>query len=310
MKVVVTGGAGFLGSHVADRLLHLRAQVCVIDNYATGRCDNLTTHSNLTVVEGTIADASLVDRVFVEFRPDQVVHAAASYKDPTNWEEDINTNLLGTVNIVRAAQRLNVKRFIYLQTSLCYGKPKEQPITLGHPTQPFTSYAITKTAGEQYLILSGLQFVSLRLANVYGPRHFSGPIPSFYKRLKAGERCTVVDTHRDFLDLQDFMILMDAVMDVGGLTGCFNVSFGKGYSIKEILMSIAKRMKIDLDESVEVFPPGKDDVPSLLLDSTETERAFGWKARIPFDEGIDRLISWYEAHGVEESYTHLQINRR
>jgi len=117
MKVLITGGAGFIGSHLADRLLKQGDHVLVIDNYATCRRDNLTPRPNLTVVEGTIADAALVNQLFDEFQPDQVIHAAASYKDPENWAEDVMTNALGTVNVVQAAKRLKVKRLIYFQNS-------------------------------------------------------------------------------------------------------------------------------------------------------------------------------------------------
>ncbi|MGH7228910.1 MAG: NAD-dependent epimerase/dehydratase family protein, partial [Nitrospiraceae bacterium] len=162
MKVLITGGAGFIGSHLADHLLRRGAEVCVIDNYATSRRDNLTPHPNLTVVEGSIADASLVERVFADTRPEKVVHAAASYKDPDDWTEDALTNVVGTANVVQAAQRQGVSRLIYFHTSLCYGlKPLEQPITLNHPVRPEgSSYAISKTAGEHYVMLSGLDSIS------------------------------------------------------------------------------------------------------------------------------------------------------
>ena len=104
MKVLITGGAGFIGSHLADRLLGRGDEVCVIDNYATGRRDNLTPQPGLTVVEGTIADAALVEKVFQDFRPEVVVHAAASYKDPEDWAEDARTNVVGTANVVKATK--------------------------------------------------------------------------------------------------------------------------------------------------------------------------------------------------------------
>src|SRR5690348_10374756 len=103
MKVLITGGAGFVGSHLADRLLAQGHEVLVIDNYATGRPDNLTAHAKLTVVTGTIADEALVKDTFAAFMPEVVVHAAASYKDPENWAEDTQTNVLGTSHIVQAS---------------------------------------------------------------------------------------------------------------------------------------------------------------------------------------------------------------
>ena len=129
-KILITGGAGFVGSHLADRLLERGDEVLVIDNYATGRRDNLTNHPNLEVIEGSIADTALVDDAFERFAPDVVVHAAAAYKDPEAWIEDAETNVIGGINIARATQRLDDARLIYFQTALCYGlKPEQQPIT-------------------------------------------------------------------------------------------------------------------------------------------------------------------------------------
>ncbi|MDX6475474.1 MAG: UDP-glucose 4-epimerase, partial [Gaiellaceae bacterium] len=182
-KILVTGGAGFIASHITDRLVERGDEVVVIDNFATSRRDTLKERDGLRLVEGTIADAEHVDALFEEFRPATVVHAAASYKDPENWEEDVRTNSLGTVNVVRAAERAGVSRFVYFQTALCYGlHPHEQPITLTHPLDPKdSSYAVSKTAGEWYIRLSKLNWISLRLANVYGPRNLSGPLPTFYQ---------------------------------------------------------------------------------------------------------------------------------
>ena len=210
MKVLITGGAGFIGSHLADRLLAEGHEVLALDNYSTGRRDNLSERDGLTIVEDTIADAGAVDRAFEGFGPDQVVHAAASYKDPDAWEEDVLTNALGTANVARATKAAGIERLIYFQTALCYGtQPIEQPITLAHPIRPDSSYAISKTAGEQYIELSGLDFVSLRLANAYGPRNVSGPLPTFFSRLSDGKGVFVMDTRRDFIYVAD---LIDVVM--------------------------------------------------------------------------------------------------
>lgn len=102
MKVLITGGAGFLGSHCAEHLLSLDARVLIIDNYATGRPENIPVHPNLAVVEGDIGDPDTVNRLFDEFMPEYVIHGAASYKDPDDWETDIRTNALGTIHVARA----------------------------------------------------------------------------------------------------------------------------------------------------------------------------------------------------------------
>ena len=205
MRVLITGGAGFIGSHLADRLLGRGEDVVVIDNYATGRHDNLTPHPQLLVVEGSIADEDVVAEAFSAGAPDVVVHAAAAYKDPDDWEEDSRTNVLGTANVVKATQAAGSRRLIYFQTALCYGlQPLEQPITLDHPVRPEgSSYAISKTGGEQYVALSDLDWVSFRLANAYGPRNISGPLPTFFSRLTNDKSVFVMDTRRDFIFVDD-----------------------------------------------------------------------------------------------------------
>ena len=186
-------------------------EVLVIDNYATGRRDNLSERDGLEIVEDTIEDPAVVLETFERFRPDFVVHAAAAYKDPDAWGADVLTNALGTVNVVRAAQATGVERLLYFQTALCYGTtPTEQPVTLDHPIRPDSSYGISKTAGELYIEMSGLDFVSFRLANAYGPRNISGPLPTFYHRLTEGKGVFVMDTRRDFIFIDDLVDVVDA----------------------------------------------------------------------------------------------------
>src|SRR5947207_1398283 len=131
MKIFITGGAGFIGSTLADRLVKRGERVAVIDNYDTGRRDNLARHPNLIVIEGSITDGPRVRAAIGDFKPDLVVHAAASYKDPNNWEGDALTNTAGTAIVAQAAKAAGASRLVYFQTALCYGlKPLEQPITL------------------------------------------------------------------------------------------------------------------------------------------------------------------------------------
>ncbi|GAB4172283.1 MAG: NAD-dependent epimerase/dehydratase family protein [Coleofasciculaceae cyanobacterium] len=309
MNVLITGGAGFIGSHLADRLLARGEEVLVIDNYSTGRRDNLTQHPKLTVVEGTIADTALVNRIFDEFQPDQVVHAAASYKDPNNWVEDTNTNVLGTANITQAAKRLGVKRLIYFQTALCYGlRPLEQPITLNHPIiSGGSSYAISKTAGEQYIQLSGLDFISFRLANAYGPRNLSGPLPTFYHRLTNNKPCFVTDTRRDFIYVDDLIDVVMRALDGKGSKGFYHVSSGSDYAIKELFDATLKALNITLEQDVEVRPRNADDAFTILLDPSQTNQDFGWKITTPLETGVHAAIEWYKQYGITQTYTHLKL---
>ncbi len=309
MRVLITGGAGFIGSHLADRLLARGDEVLVIDNYATGRRDNLTPHPALTVIEGSIADATLVDRTFEAFQPQVVVHAAASYKNPDDWTEDATTNALGSALIAQAAARVESKRLIYFQTALCYGlKPVEQPITLSHPLLPFgSSYAISKTTGEGYVALSGVPFLSFRLANAYGPRNLSGPLPTFFQRLSAGKQCFAMKTRRDFVYVADLIDVVEQAVHGMGSGGFYHISSGADYSIKELFDATTAAMSITLDAPVEERERNPDDVFSILLDPSRTQREFAWTTRTSLTDGVAKAIEYYREYGIEATFTHLRL---
>jgi UDP-glucose 4-epimerase len=154
------------------------------------------------------------------------------------------------------------------------------------------------------LTQSGLPVVSLRLSNICGPRLAIGPIPTFYKRLKAGQNCFCSDTTRDFLDMSDFLFLMDKVLDSEMPTGTFNVSTGEGRTIRDVYMAVAKYLGID-PPKVPIIPPGKDDVPQVVLDPSATEGAFGWIAKKNFEETISNQLRWYDQYGINDIYSHL-----
>jgi UDP-glucose 4-epimerase len=309
VKVLITGGAGFIGSHLADRLLDEDHEVLVIDNYATGRRDNLTEHDGLEIVEDTIEDPDVVTEAFERFRPDFVVHAAAAYKDPEAWGADVLTNALGTVNVVKAAQATGVQRLLYFQTALCYGTtPTEQPVTLDHPIRPDSSYGISKTAGELYIELSGIDFLSFRLANAYGPRNISGPLPTFYHRLTEGKGVFVMDTRRDFIFVEDLVdVVMQAIVDGKG-HGHYHISSGSDFSIKELFdATIAALPEVQLDGDVEVKPRNPDDAYTILLDPSRVRQDFGWEPKVPLEEGVRRAIEYYREYGISQTYTHLKV---
>jgi UDP-glucose 4-epimerase len=285
-------------------------EVLVIDNYATGRRDNLEERDGLEIVEDTIEDAEAVDEAFRSFGPDVVVHAAASYKDPDAWGEDVRTNTLGTANVAKAAKAAGVDRLIYFQTALCYGTtPEEQPVSLSHPIRPDSSYAISKTAGEQYIETSGLDFVSLRLANAYGPRNISGPLPTFFHRLTEGKSVFVMDTRRDFIYVDDLIdVVMQAVVEGKG-HGHYHASSGSDFSIKELFdATIAALPEVELDEEVEVRPKGEDDAYTILLDPSRIREDYGWEPKTPLDEGVRNAIDYYRERGITQTFTHLKVD--
>mgnify|MGYP000900726105 CR=1 FL=1 len=307
MKVLITGGCGQIGSHVAELLLERGDNVLVMDNLATGRREHLADHSRLEVVIDTIVDKGLVDSIVASFRPDVIIHAAASYKDPNDWYNDTLTNCVGGANMVKAAKEYNVRRFIYFQTALCYGvKPLHQPIRLDHPKFPAnSSYAITKTANEDFLELSGINFVTFRLANVVGPRNVSGPLPIFYQRLSEGKRCFVTKARRDFVFVKDLArSVLDACDGVGH--GAYHFSSGKEVAIKELYDVVVEAMQLGQYPEPEIRDIGPDEAPSILLDPSRTMADFGPIEFTPLKETVGAAVQYFKEFGVQGGYTHLR----
>jgi nucleoside-diphosphate-sugar epimerase len=305
MKLLITGGAGCLGSNLIEHWLPQGHEIFVIDNFATGKREVVPNIKGLTLAEGSIANADLVNQCFEKFQPDVVIHSAAAYKDPNDWVGDITTNVIGSANVARAAKANKVSRLINFQTALCYGRPQILPIPVTHSTAPFTSYGITKTAGEQFMLTSEVPTLSLRIANVTGPRLAIGPIPTFYKRLKANQNCFCSDTSRDFLDMSDFLSFIDLAIQPNAPTGIYNVSSGEAHSIKEIFDIVCQYLKLGKIE-VPIIPVLDDDVAVVVLDPKKTNTDFKWESRINFTETIQRQLQWYDQYGISDVFSHLK----
>lgn len=308
MKVFVTGGAGQVGSTVIDMLLARGDTVLAIDNFATGRRDNLHEHDRLTLIEDTIADVTVVERLFGDFRPEVVVHTAASYKDPDDWATDALVNAVGTANIAKASKTYGVSRLIYFQTALCYGtKPVQQPIRLDHPINPVnSSYAISKTAGEYYIQFSGVDWVTFRLANVIGERNVSGPLPIFFQRLSGGKKCFVTTARRDFCYAGDLArVVVRAADGVGH--GTYHFSSGKDVAIRELYDAVVAAMKLNEYPEPEVKELEADDAPSILLDPVRTFDDFGEVEFTPLARIAEAAVQRWRDEGVQGGYTHLRI---
>jgi len=310
VKVLITGGCGQVGSHVAELLLARGDSVVSIDNFATGRAENLPPQNRLTVVEGNIGDKGLVDHWVSDFKPEVIVHAAASYKDPTDWYNDTLTNCVGGANVVAAAMANKVGRFIYFQTSLCYGvKPSEQPITLNHPLNPGnSSYAVTKTTTEHFLALSGIDYVTFRLANVIGPRNVSGPLPVFYQRLKDGKKCFVTKARRDFVFVGDLARYSVMAADGRG-RGIYHFSSGTDVPIIELYDAVVRAMGINDYPAPDVRDIGADEAPSILLDPSRTFADFGPIKFTPLATTVARAVKYYQEFGAHGGYTHLALEQ-
>jgi len=307
MKIFVTGAAGQVGSHVVDQALSRGDEVLGIDNFSTGRPIHVAKNPRYSFVEGSIADTSVVKRLVGEFCPDVVVHTAAAYKDPDDWITDVETNVRGMVNLIDAARTISVARFIYFQTALVYGvKPEQNPVTLGHPRKvDNSSYSISKGAAEDYLSLSGLDFVTFRLANVIGPRNVSGPLPIFFQRLNEGKRCFVTPARRDFVYVGDLVKAVgQAISGVGH--GTYHFSTGGDVPIIELYDAVVKAMGIRDYPEPERRELSPDDAPSILLDPSRTLADFGTIEFTPLETTVWNAVKYYQEFGVVGGYTHLK----
>lgn len=307
MKIFVTGTAGQVGSHVVDEAVMRGDVVLGIDNFATGRQEHVAKHTNYNFVEGSIADTLEINRLISDFKPEVIVHTAASYKDPDDWLTDIDTNVRGMVNLVEASSTNSVSRFIYFQTALVYGvKPEENPVTLQHPRKvENSSYSISKGAAEDYLSLSGLDYVTFRLANVIGPRNVSGPLPIFFQRLSEGKRCFVTPARRDFVYVGDLVKAVGrAIQGVGH--GAYHFSSGGDVPIIDLYDSVVKAMGIRDYPEPERRALSPDDAPSILLDPSRTFADFGNIEFTPLETTVWNAVKYYQEFGVVGGYTHLK----
>jgi UDP-glucose 4-epimerase len=310
MKLFITGGSGLVGSTIIDMLLARGDEVLAIDNFATGRRDNLAPHPRLRMVEDSITDPEIVNALIGDFRPEVVIHTAASYKDPDDWYGDALTNCVGSANVARASKDHKVGRLIYFQTALCYGtNPREQPITLSHPIDPVnSSYAISKTSGEHYIQHSGVDWLTFRLANAVGPRNVSGPLPIFFERLSQGKRCFVTEARRDFVFVEDLARIALRAADGTG-SGTYHFSSGRDVAIRELYDSVVRAMQLNDYPEPEIRPLGADEAPTILLDPTRTFRDFGELRFTPLDEIVAKTVAYYKEHGVQGGYTHLRAGQ-
>ena len=310
MKIFVSGAAGQVGSHVVDEALGRGDEVVGIDNFETGRHEHVAKNAKYRFVQGSIGDTSLINQVFEDFKPDVVVHTAAAYKDPDDWVTDVETNTKGMVNLVSASKNTGVGRFIYFQTALIYGvKPDVNPVPLNHPRRvDNSSYSISKGAAEDYLVLSGLDYVTFRLANVVGPRNVSGPLPIFFQRLSEGKKCFVTPARRDFVFVGDLVKAVVRAADGTG-SGAYHFSSGGDVAIIELYNEVVKAMGLSEYPEPEVRELTPDDAASILLDPSRTVADFGKIEFTPLATTVWNAVKYYQEFGVTGGYTHLKSNK-
>ena len=291
MRAVVTGGAGFIGSHVVDALVERGDEVHVVDNFATGRRENL--NAAATVHEHDIRE-TLHGR-FDEIRPDVVVHLAAQADVGTSVEQpvlDAEVNVLGTLNVLEAARAHRAQLVFSSTGGAIYGEC-DRPAREDDERRPVSPYGTAKLAAEEYLAtwnrLHGTKHVVLRFANVYGPRQLAklegGVIAIFMGRLRAGEGVTIFgdgEQTRDFVYVGDVVAAILAAVGQDG--GVFNVGTGVETSVNQLFEACRRVAGPELQPKYAAARPG--EILRSVLDVSLAERKLGWQPRSSLEEGL------------------------
>ena len=302
MRILVTGGAGFIGSHVADRFVSLGHEVAVLDNLSTGFRDFVPSQARFYPVD--VTDGPAVDRCLAEFRPEIVDHHAAqidvrkSVSDPVF---DARVNILGGIELLVACTRHHVRKVISASTGgALYGEGRTLPATEDHPVNPEAPYGASKHTLEHYLylwkLLHGLDYTVLRYPNVYGPRQNphgeAGVNAIFIGLMLRGERPRIFGTGeqvRDYLYVGDVVEGNQIALTEGG-GEIVNLGTGVGTSVNQIFRELQGILDFAGEPIYEAARPG--EVQRIFLDATRARRVLGWQPRISFREGLERTVEW------------------
>lgn len=305
-NVLVIGGAGCLGSHICEHLFENKYRVAVFDNFTTGSLENLEAiKEKIEIVHGDVSDNNNLESFCSKFSPHYIINASASYDDPANYKRDLSVNVLGLLNIIQISKKLNVKKLINLQSTHYYGQTDAETITENMKGHSVGSYGLTKALSEEYLVMSDLPYVSLRLSTVLCERLKIGPVPTFYQRIKAGKDCFCTDAIRDFTGLRDFLEIVKKSIE-SPVTGSFNVSSGKPTSVKEIYNAVNKALNFQGPMEVKEITTSPDDLKRLVLNSQKAEAAFNMKFSYELEKWVQSCVDWYENTGEFITRSHIQ----
>jgi UDP-glucose 4-epimerase len=313
--VLVTGGAGFIGSHIVDRLMAEGHDVGVVDNFTTGDTRNLAKHldKRIAIHHVDIRDYDTVRKIVREYR--SVIHQAALVSVARSVEEPglVNdVNVTGTLNLLRAAVESKVDRFVYASSSSVYGDTETLPKRESMGTVPSSPYGTSKLAAENYCRVFakvyGLKTVSLRYFNVYGPRQkggsYSGVIPAFIKSASEGKAPTV---YGDGLQTRDFTFVQDVVdANILSLTSprveggeVYNIAGGRTTSINELALMVTGMF--DRADLVPVHAePRKGDIKASYADISKAQLGIGYRAKFSLAHGLAETVGWFSGQHKEE----------
>ncbi len=293
-SIMVTGGAGFIGSHLTDALIAKGARVCIIDNLSTGRKENL--NPKATFYELDINDKKLED-VFAKEKPDIVYSLAFNTIVPKSVADPMfdAQSLTGNLYVMVLSQKYNVKKFVMASSGFVYGNTKNLPTTEVEPIIPTNPYIITKSASEHYLEFFkkayGMNFVVLRYATVYGPRQVGGAMADYIRSIKSGAQATIYGDGtktRDYVYVDDIIEANIKALDVvieGEIKPVFNVGTSKETSLNTLYSKIAAILgKPDAKPRYEPDRPGEMMRFSLSYD--KAKKHIGWEPKVDLDQGL------------------------
>lgn len=298
-RVLVTGGAGFIGSHIADRYASSGAHVTVLDDMSQGRPENLS--GKIAVREGDIADPASVALMAAE-SPDLVVHCAAQASVPRSFENpgrDASVNLVGTLHAFEAACRARSRRFVYVTTGgALFGGEMTHPWTEEDEVHPLSPYGLSKWAGERYLEVlrrdDAPPVSVLRLANVYGPRQGGGGegavVAAFVERMLAGSPVRIDgdgEQTRDLIFVGDVVDAVEAA--AGGPSGTYHIGTGRGTSVNELFAVVAELL--GYGRAPEHGPARHGDIRASALDPSRAARLLDWRPRTSLRDGLVATIA-------------------
>ncbi|WP_276353600.1 NAD-dependent epimerase/dehydratase family protein [Cohnella caldifontis] len=302
MKILVTGGAGFIASNIVDRLVTEGHEVAVVDNLSTGSMKNL--NSDAMFFKGDIRDFSFLKEVFAEFRPDIVNHHAAQMDVRVSTREprlDAEINILGSINLILLSVQYTIQKFVYISTGgAVYGEPLYLPVREDHPINPLSQYGISKHTVEHYLYLYSLnynlQYAVLRYPNVYGPRQNphgeAGVIAIFGSKMLMGEQPVIFgdgQQTRDYVYISDIVEANMKAMFQKAL-GIYNIGSGIGTSVLQLHKIISYILK---QNRQPIFGERRiGEIQNICLDANRANEDLEWSPKISIQEGIELTMHW------------------
>lgn len=304
MKILVTGGAGFIASHLVDRLIGEGHSVVVVDNLSAGRFENV--NKNATFYKIDICNSTALELIFKKENPEVVNHHAAQVNVRKSVDApmyDANVNILGSLNLCELSRKFQVKKFIYASTGgAVYGEPKSLPVKETCPVEPISQYGVSKHTVEHYLYifykLYGLNFTVLRYPNVYGPRQSphgeAGVIAIFSEQILKNKRPTIFgdgSKTRDYVYVGDIITANMTVLNNSGNGEIYNLGWGREITDYEVFETVRRALLSNIEPIFGQKRPG--EIEHISLDSSKATKALKWKPKITFEEGVNLATKYY-----------------